>query len=169
LCARTGLMARRATIGDTKPDPRQHYTNLTEDAQAGGALLFPHKAGTLIGAVTPVRMQDGKVIWFPAPRFIALDLIEARRHLVRGIRLRQRALGSLRAMADGKITIADKRTVFDCFAELVEAVLLSYAALEALVNEMIESLDDDVRMKHVNAKASKLRWEKGYCSPHEHS
>jgi hypothetical protein len=139
-------------MDEAKPDPRQHYTHLTEDVQAGGALLFPHKAGTLIGAVTPVRMPDGQIIWFPAPRFIALDLVEARRHLVRGLRLRKRALGSLRTMADGKITITDKRTVFDCFAELVEAVLLSYAAVEALVNEMIESLADDVRIKRINAK-----------------
>jgi hypothetical protein len=48
---------------------------------AGGALRFPHKAGTVVAAIMPVRMPDGQVICFPAPRFVAFDLIEAKRHL----------------------------------------------------------------------------------------
>jgi hypothetical protein len=35
------------------------------------------------------------------------------------------ALASLRTMQDGKVTITDKQIVLDCFAELVEAMLLS--------------------------------------------
>jgi hypothetical protein len=42
--------------------------------------------------------------------------------------------------------------VLDCCTELAEAVLLSYAAVEALVNEMIESLDGSVRVKRANAR-----------------
>ena len=34
------------------------------------------------------------------------------------------ALASLRTMQDGKVTITDKQIVLDCFAELVEAMLL---------------------------------------------
>src|SRR5580700_12219485 len=55
-------------------------------------------------------------------------------------------------MQDGKVTITDKQIVLDCFAELVEAMLLSYAAVEALVNERIESLDGSVRVKRANAR-----------------
>ena len=55
-------------------------------------------------------------------------------------------------MQDGKVTITDKQIVLDCFAEVVEAMLLSYAAVEALVNERIESLDGSVRVKRANAR-----------------
>jgi hypothetical protein len=57
----------------------------------------------------------------------------------------------LRNLQDGTVTITDKQIVLDCFAELVEAMLLSYAAVEALVNERIESLDGSVRVKRANA------------------
>jgi hypothetical protein len=61
-------------------------------------------------------------------------------------------------MQDGKVTITDKQIVLDCFAELVEAMLLSYAAVEALVNERIESLDGSVRVKRANARAPRPNW-----------
>ena len=44
-------------------------------------------------------------------------------------------LASLRKLQDGKVTITDKQIVLDCFAELVEAVLLSYAAAGARQRE----------------------------------
>jgi hypothetical protein len=58
----------------------------------------------------------------------------------------------LRKLQDGRVTITDKQIVLDCFAELVEAMLLSYAAVEALVNKRIESLDGSVRVKRTNAR-----------------
>jgi hypothetical protein len=61
-------------------------------------------------------------------------------------------------MQDGKVTITDKQIVFDCFAELVEAMLLSYAAVEALVNDRIESLDGSVRVKRPMRVASRPNW-----------
>jgi hypothetical protein len=53
-------------------------------------------------------------------------------------------------MQDGKVTVTGKQIVLDCFAELVEAVLLSYAVVEALVNEKTESLDGSVRVKRTD-------------------
>ena len=119
---------------------------------AEGALSFPHKAGTIVAPVIPVRVQDGRVIYFPAPSFAAFYLIEAKRHLDRGTRLRERALAALRTAHDGKLLIIDKQAVLDCFAEITKAVLLSYCAIEALVNEMIESLDDTARITHTNSR-----------------
>ena len=55
-------------------------------------------------------------------------------------------------MQDGEVTITGKQIVLDCFVELVEAVLLSYAAVEALVNERIESLDGSGGVKRANAR-----------------
>jgi hypothetical protein len=100
----------------------------------------------------PVRMPDGRVIYFPAPSFVAFYLLEAKRHLDRGTRLRSRALSVLRTAHDGKLLITDKQAVLDCFAEITKAVLLSYSAIEALVNEMIESLDDTVTITHANSR-----------------
>jgi hypothetical protein len=48
--------------------------------------------------------------------------------------------------------------VLDCCTELAEAVLRSYAAVEALVNEMIESLDGSVRVKRPMRVASRPNW-----------
>lgn len=74
--------------------------------------------------------------------------------------MRERALSHLRILQDGTVTITDKQSVLDCFAELVEAVLLSYAAVEALVNEMIESLDDSVTVVRANAKGVEVELSK---------
>jgi hypothetical protein len=153
-------MATRNRSSKVRPDPRQGYTFLAEDVSAGGALRFPHKAGTMLGVVMPVRMANGQVISFPAPRFVAFDLVEAKRHLDRGLRLRAKSLSHLRELDDGAMTITDTQAVLDCFAELVEAVLLSYAALEALVNEMIESLDDSVKISRTNAKGIEVELSK---------
>jgi hypothetical protein len=49
--------------------------------------------------------------------------------------------------------------VLDCGTELAEAVLLSYAAVEALVNEMIESLD-----ALAQSSAHSLLAEGGWCA-----
>ncbi len=48
-----------------------------EDVPAGGALSFPHKAGTIVAPVMPVRMQDDRVVYFPVPSFAAFYLVEA--------------------------------------------------------------------------------------------
>lgn len=69
---------------ESRPDPRQNHTFLAEDIPAGGPLVFPHQAGALVGSVMPVPMPDGRLIWFPAPSFTALYLVEAKRHLDRG-------------------------------------------------------------------------------------
>jgi hypothetical protein len=80
--------------------------------------------------------------------------------LNRGLRLRARALSSTRVENDGRVTIRDTGLTLDCFTELVEAVLLSYAAVEAMVNEMIESLDDCVTIRRVNAKGVEVELDK---------
>ena len=136
---------------ESRPDPRQNHTFLAEDIPAGGPLVFPHQAGALVGSVMPVPMPDGRLIWFPAPSFTALYLVEAKRHLDRGKRMRTRALALLRTAHDGKLLVTDKQAVLDCFAEMTKAVLLSYAAIEAVVNEMIESQDDAFTIKHTNS------------------
>lgn len=59
-------------------------------------------------------------------------------------------------MQDGKVTITDKQIMFDCFAEFVEAMLLSYAAVEALVNKRIESIDGSVK-----GQAGQCAWHRG--------
>jgi hypothetical protein len=55
--------------------------------------------------------------------------------------------------------------VLDCCTGLAKAALLSYAAVEALVNEMIESLDGSVRVKRANARGIEveLRRAKMLC------
>ena len=111
----------------------------------------------IVAPVMPVRMPDGQVIFFPAPSFAAFYLVEAKRHLDRGTRLRERALAALRTAHDGKLLITDKQAVFDCFAEITKAVLLSYSAIEALVNEMIESLDDDATITHTNMRGEEVQ------------
>jgi hypothetical protein len=90
-------VARR--IRESRPDPRQNHTFLAEDTPAGGQLSFPHKAGAIVATVMPVRMPDGQVIFFPAPSFAAFYLVEAKRHLYRGTRLRRHALAALRESA----------------------------------------------------------------------
>jgi hypothetical protein len=143
-------MSKRTRLKESRPDPRQNHTFLTEDIQAGGPLGFPHQAGALVGSVMPVAMPDGRLIWFPAPSFTALYLVEAKGHLDRGKRLRTRALAQLRTAHDGKLLVTDKQAVLDCFAEMTRAVLMSYAAIEAVVNEMIESQDDAFTIMHAN-------------------
>ena len=102
-------------------------------------------------------MPAGQVIFSPAPSFAAFYLVEAKRHLDRGTRLRRHALAALRTAHDGKLLIIDKQAVLDCFAEITKAVLLSYSAIEALVNEMIESLDDSAMITHTNTRGEETQ------------
>jgi hypothetical protein len=46
---------------------------------------------------------------------------------------------------------------FDCFSELVSAVLLAYAAVEALLNDLVGNLPELATLDKVNAKGETVR------------
>lgn len=96
----------------------------------------------------PVKLDDGRVVDFPAPQFVAFFLVEAQRHLKRGERLRRQTLNQLRRHMDGSWSTTNPAVAFDCFSELAAAVLFAYAATESLANGIIEGFPDEMRWEH---------------------
>lgn len=106
------------------------------------------KPGDWIVAVSPVRMDDGRVVHFHPPQPVTFNLIEAKRHLDRGARKRRSIMGNLRKVdANGGFRPSNSHAVLDCLSDLTSAVLHSFTAIECLANHSIEQLDDTAEVR----------------------
>ncbi|WP_262061066.1 hypothetical protein [Streptomyces sp. STR69] len=141
----------------SRPDPRLQHTFLAQDTPAGGVLQHAHPAGSLVALVQPVALDDGTILHFPSPNFVAFYLVESKRHSDRGERLRNRALADVRVNSSGDRTINNQELAFDCFSEMVSAVLLAYAAVEALLNDLIGKLPEEATLDKENAKGETVK------------
>jgi hypothetical protein len=83
---------------------------------------------------------------FAVPQVVTFYLIEAKKARDRAERRRKAALRARRESDDGMSTLTDQAAVLDALAGLTTAVLLSFAAIEALANACIEKLEEDVTL-----------------------
>jgi hypothetical protein len=116
-----------------------------------------------IVAVSPLRLDDGRELWFQAPQPVAFNLLEAKRFRDSGEANRVEAMGNLKERRkEGQVQPADTSLVLDALADLSAAVLFSIAAIEALANHTIDQLDNgttytDSRGREQD-KISMVRW-----------
>jgi hypothetical protein len=87
-------------------------------------------------------MDDGRRLMWHPPQPIAFNLIEAKRHQVKGATARRGIMGNLIAR-DGGYQPANTHRVLDCLSDLAAAVLFAFTAIESLANHAIEMLPDD--------------------------
>jgi hypothetical protein len=102
---------------------------------------------TFAVVVSPVELQDGRVLAFHGPQVVAFNLFEAQRYAARGAKARSALLGNLYRREDGWWGIRNPSKGLDCARDLATAVLFSYTALEGLGNHTIDQLDEDASLQ----------------------
>jgi hypothetical protein len=115
---------------------------------AGGAKFRP---SDWMVAVSPARMEDGRILHWHPPQAVAFNLMEAKRHLDRGAPRRRSIMGNLKRLdtSDGNrhyMPVSSHATL-DCLSELNGAVLHAFTAIESLANHTIDELDDDAEVE----------------------
>jgi hypothetical protein len=109
-------------------------------AALGGIQAAP---GTWAVAVSPVRMDDGRVLNWYSPQPVAFSLVEAKRLCDRAVPKRRQVLGNLRKRENDSYGPTNARVALDCLSDLAAAVLFAFTAIESLANHSIDQLDDD--------------------------
>jgi hypothetical protein len=116
-------------------------TQITADAEGG------IQAGDWILAVSPVRMDDGRLLMWHPPQPVAFNLVEARKFRDRGVRARRSIMSKLKLRPPGashheeQYGPQNSHTAVDCVSDLQAAVLFAFTAVESLANHAIEMLD----------------------------
>jgi hypothetical protein len=97
----------------------------------------------VLAVVSPLRLPDGRELWFQAPQPVAFNLLEAKRFRDSGEAKRVEAMANLKERRkEDQVQPADTSLVLDALADLSAAVLFSFAAIEALANHTIDQLED---------------------------
>lgn len=116
----------------------------------------------VITVVSPMKLPDGRRVWFQAPQAVAFNLLEAKRFRDSGEASRVAALDDLKPRPDGSWQPADASLVLNALSDLSAAVLFSFAAIEALVNHTIDQLPEGTTYvdsrKRTRSKAEMVRW-----------
>lgn len=114
------------------PDPRQIAVPAGDDY-----FVFP---------ISPVRLDDGRVVFYYSPAVVDFYLLEAKDLRDVGEKKRRRALANLRQEEDGGLRPQNPSAVLDAVAHLTSAVFLSVGAIEAFANLMVEDLPEDAEV-----------------------
>jgi len=107
----------------------------------GGTALPPD---TWLVRVSPVLMDDDRLLLWHPRQPVAFNLIQAKHYLGRGESTRRSIMGNLKRRSDGDgYEPVNSRAVLDCLSHLQAAVLFAFAAVESLANHSIDHLPDD--------------------------
>lgn len=131
--------SQRAAVNrpERQQDPR---LVATPAAAVDGQPVAPD---TWIVAVSPVRMDDGRMLNWHPPQSVAFNLVEAKRHCDRSVSRRRSILGNLHARANDSYGPSNSQALLDCVADLVAAVLFAFTAIESVANHSVDELPED--------------------------
>ncbi len=90
-----------------------------------------------------MQFDDGRLIYLPATIAGRFNLLTARTLLERGEAARRAALAEVYATESGSLRLSQPTLMFDAYGDLIAAVLLAFAGIEAYANEAIERLPDE--------------------------
>jgi hypothetical protein len=102
----------------------------------------PAPPGTWAVVVSPVRMDDGRMLNWHPPQPVAFHLIEGKRLCDRAVPKRRRLTGNLATRPNESYGPANSRIPLDILADLTAAVLFAFTAIESLANHSIDQLDE---------------------------
>jgi hypothetical protein len=102
--------------------------------------------GALVTALGDVDLPDNRHMLYPAPNIAGFNLIEAHKHHLRARKLRGELLDGLREKPNGDYATTDAHRVFDFLSAATIAVLMSFLAIEGVVNALIDRLPDDAEV-----------------------
>jgi hypothetical protein len=123
------------------PDPRLAAAAVTG---VGGV---PADKGTFAFRVSPVRLDDDRVVCYQSPSVVDFYLWEAIESRDVGERKRRKAVSDLTRADDGNFRFRQPKLLLDALADLTKAVFLSTAGIEAFANIMVEDLPEDAEVK----------------------
>jgi hypothetical protein len=133
-----------APKGPQKPqDARVVYTNVDGDQNISGLDL---EDGALVILQGDVDLPDSRHMLYPAPNIAGFNLIEAHKHQLRARKLREELLRGLREIGKGHYQTSDAHRVFDFLSAATSAVLMSFLAIEGVVNALIDRLPADAEV-----------------------
>jgi hypothetical protein len=101
----------------------------------------PAPPDTWAVVVSPIRMDDGRMLNWHPPQAVAFHLIEAKRLCDRAVPKRRRLIGNLATRPNESYGPPNSRTPLDILADLTAAVLFAFTAIESLANHSIDQLD----------------------------
>lgn len=127
--------ARRAS---ERPERQQDPRLVAVRVERWGDEIQP--PGTWALLVSPVAMPDGRMLNWHPPQPVAFSLVEARRLCDRVVAKRLNIIGNAPPRPNGSVGPDNPRAVADVIAALWSAVLHSFAAIEAMVNIMVDRL-----------------------------
>jgi hypothetical protein len=103
----------------------------------------PAPPGTWAVAVSPVRMEDGRMLNWHPPQPVAFNLVEAKWRCNNAVPRRRAIMGNLVSRPNGAYQPQNARAALDCLSDLSAAVLFAFTAVESLANHSIDQLDDE--------------------------
>ena len=138
------------------PDLRVTFTHAQGDQVVNGVKI---NDGALITSVGMVQLDDGRTVAFPGPNVVRFNLLEAREHQVRSVRLRHEVLAGLSAGSGEIYHVGRADRFFDFLSSSTSAVLMSFGAIEGLVNFLIDSMGEGSQIT-VDRKGAPVVYEK---------
>jgi hypothetical protein len=98
----------------------------------------PTPPGTWAVVVSPVRMDDGRMLNWHPPQPVAFHLVEAKRLCDRAVPLRRRLVGNLAKRENDSYGPTNSRVPLNVLSDLTSAVLLAFTSIESLANHSID-------------------------------
>jgi hypothetical protein len=121
----------------------------TLDPRLTGELIHaidgqPVGPGIWAVAMSPLVLADGTRFAFHSPQPVAFNLVEAHRHIARGVLERDEILSSgiVPREGDGRHGAKDTSALLDCVGDLASGVLFAFTAIESFANHSIDQLDE---------------------------
>lgn len=106
----------------------------------GGQAVAP---GTWVVAVSPVRMDDGRMLNWHPPQSVAFNLVEAKRLCDRSAPRRRSIIGNLHTRPNDSFGPANSQALIDCVSDFVAAVLFAFTAIESVANHSVDELPEN--------------------------
>jgi hypothetical protein len=97
--------------------------------------------------VEPVRLDDGRALWFQAPHVAPMFLLKAKQLRDAAEPKRARTIARVIASEEGGVKPIDGILAFDALEDLALTVIIALAAIEAHANDMIGRLPDDAMVE----------------------
>jgi hypothetical protein len=137
------MARRRRRTGRTGLHPGRKQDARLVATRALAENGVPYPAETWILAVSPVRMDDGRVLMWHPPQAVAFALVDAKTYRDRGRKQRRALMAQITVRRDENPGFPNPSAVIDCVRDLQSAVLYAFTAIESFANHVVDMLEDE--------------------------
>jgi hypothetical protein len=154
---------RRERRRALNPGRQQDARLVAARALAANGVAYP--AETWILAVSPVRMDDNRVLMWHPPQAVAFGLVDAKTYRDRGSKQRRSLMSQIRVRRDGNPGFPNPSAVIDCVRDLQSAVLYAFTAIESFANHVVDMLEDEAEADLKAGAEPRMYERKGEAMP----